>query len=543
MEDEQTSVETSVEKPTVDKPVVEPVDKPAEKSITETLVEKPVETTPPTTSMGLGSENVPLQEKTKGKTSIDSPIHGNEEAPADTTKSDNNKALALADTTKQYAYVNPDTGTCVSCNDIDVLETTFKCMFCSEHFHAVCKDAGKNKTGKDVICTRSFWTQWCLATGDGIYSNRPGNFHFVCNICETSLEVSSVATQDKKIDKIDRRVDSLTKSINQIKEVLTNPVKAPDSAQDNNIIINFDSRLDKLSKSVENIMNFLETKLKPAELKTAEDVNIPPKPLQSYASTAATPQRSVIVIENNNNSPELTLHPVIADSGARVVTSSISKKDGSSVVVCRTKEDRNNFEIKLKEKYPLVKTHHPPELMPTISVANLTRKYSFDDLEAALLTDSDIKNLAGNGGFLKVISVRAHKKDASRYQASVRVSGNIRDLISKLGDRVYFNSSSYPVFDHFHVKRCNRCQKFNHYEIACKGSPICGLCSESHISAECPHTRKNNFYPTCSNCKNNHKPAYMHTHNAFSTTCPCYLAEQNKLRGTVNYNYSQNQKN
>ena len=528
LKDDATSVEKSAENDSL-------VEKPA--------VEKPVDETsskPRTTSIGLGSPNVLLQVKTKDKTSINNPTHGNGEAPADTTITDNNKAIALADTTKQYAYVNPDTGICVSCNDIEALDTSFNCLFCSEKFHAVCKAAGKDKTGTEVICTRSFWTQWCQATGEGIYSKRRGNFHFVCNVCQLSLQVRSVATQDKKINSIDRRVNSLTKSIDQIKEVLTSPVKVPDSTHEN-INISFDNRLEKLSKSVEHIMNVLETKLKPAE-----DVNIPPpspKPPQSYASTAATPQRSVIVIENNNKTP-VTLPPLIADSGARVVTSSISKKDGSSVVVCRTKEDRTNLENKLKEKYPSVTTHHPPELMPTISVANLTCKYTFEDLETAILTDLDIKGLVnGDGGFLKVLSVRAHKKDASRYQASIRVSGNIREFISKLGDRVYFNSSSYPVFDHFHVKRCNRCQKFNHYEVACKGSPTCGHCAGSHASAECPHTTKSNFYPTCSNCKNNHKPESMHTHNAFSMICPCYLAEQNKLRGTINYNYSQNQKN
>ena len=456
--------------------------------------------------------------------------------PSSDTSADNMKAqVALADTTKQYAYVNPDSGVCASCNDTEALETAFKCMFCSEHFHAICKAVGKNKTGTDVICTQSFWAQWCLATGDGIYSSRPGNFHFVCNVCELSLEIRSVATQDKKIDKIDRRVDSLTKSIHQIKEVLTNPVKSPDPAQDN-IVTNFDSRLDKLSKSVENIMNVLETKLKPAE-----DLNTPSKPLKSYAA-AATPQRSVIVIEKNDISPD-KLNTLIADSGARVDRSVVNKKDGSSVIVCRTKEDRNNIENKLRDKFPSATTYHPPELMPTISVANLTRNYALDDLKAAILTDLDIKNLVNADGFLKVLSVRAHKKDASRYQASIRVSGNIRDFISKLGDRVYFNSSSYPVFDHFHVKRCNRCQKFNHYEKECKASPICGHCSDTHLSNDCPHTTKHNFFPCCINCKNNHKPASMHTHNAFSATCPCYLAEQNKLRSTINYNYSQNQKN
>ena len=491
------------------------------------------------TSPGMSMETLEHSDEEQEKTSeVNDPVTFDEKNSPDkpTTSVDTMDNL----TSKPYAFIDPANGTCVSCNDSEAIDSSLICMFCLGSFHAVCRNLGTDKSGTDVICSRSFYKNYVQVIGDGVYSSRPGNFPFVCDVCQTNFEINRVATQDKKVDKIDRRVDSLIKSISEIKTALANPLQVkpttPSPTEDK--INKIDTRLDKLSESVDTIIKVLET-----NAKSAESLPHPLEPPNSYAN-AVKAQRSVVVIDGCDNTPD-KLGSLIADSGARVDKSFVSKKDGSSVVVCRTKEDRTNLEKKLKEKFPGAKTHHPPELMPTISVANLRHEYSPDDLKTAILTDSDINKLVQSGGIVNVLSVKPHRKDESRYQATIRVSGNVRQLISSLGDRLYFNSASYPVFDHFHVKRCNRCQRLNHYKLECKANtPTCGYCSDTHESTKCPHLEERGFYPNCVNCKNNHKTSSMHTHDAFSMSCPSYVAEQNKLRKSIDYNYSsQNQKN
>ena len=51
------------------------------------------------------------------------------------------------------------------------------------------------------------------------------------------------------------------------------------------------------------------------------------------------------------------------------------------------------------------------------------------------------------------------------FQANVRVSNNIRKFIENNDDRVYVGfGERCKVYDHFHVKRCNNCQKYGHFK-------------------------------------------------------------------------------
>ena len=126
------------------------------------------------------------------------------------------------------------------------------------------------------------------------------------------------------------------------------------------------------------------------------------------------------------------------------------------------------------------------------------------------------------------------------FQANVRVSNNIRKFIELIGNRVYVGlSESCRVYDHFHVKRCNNCQKFNHYSDNCDKSneSVCARCAGNHGTDKCQNYERDNFIPTCYNCKLG-KMA-NDKHEAFSTSCPTYVNAQDRLRKSIMY-YSKN---
>ena len=75
---------------------------------------------------------------------------------------------------------------------------------------------------------------------------------------------------------------------------------------------------------------------------------------------------------------------------------------------------------------------------------------------------------------------------------------------------------SCPVYDHFYVKRCNKCQRFHHYKNECKAvKPSCGKCAGEHETDKCETCDKENFVPVCVNCKRD-KHKFGHSHTATS---------------------------
>ena len=122
------------------------------------------------------------------------------------------------------------------------------------------------------------------------------------------------------------------------------------------------------------------------------------------------------------------------------------------------------------------------------------------------------------------------------YQASVRVSNSIRKFIENRDNYLSIGLYRCKVYDHFYVKRCNRCQKYGHYKAQCQASkPVCAQCSGNHDTTECPEMSKPSFQPVCVNCFNSNENSQQHTHSAADRTCPTYQLEQNKLKKSISY--------
>ena len=263
---------------------------------------------------------------------------------------------------KNFGSINTD-GKCVSCDDATASNTALTCVFCRQKFHAVCKTATGDRSGSDTICARTFYTSFVTATSDtGVYSKRPGNFLFSCNPCLTQLEQKGAVTQESKVDVIDKRVDSLTKEFTAMKEILQTVART---------------------------------------VTQTHSANPPPPPLQtrpSYAATLnkSTAPRSVLVVESQSSeSSSSRVEQIITDNAIHVDSSYINR-NGSTVYVCPTESDRNSLKDKLTADLPEVKLFQPPEKLPTLSVANLPKEFSKEELhDMILLSQPEIKQLVG----------------------------------------------------------------------------------------------------------------------------------------------------
>ena len=345
------------------------------------------------------------------------------------------------------------------------------------------------------------------ATSDtDVYSKYPGNFLFSCNPCLTQLEQKGAVTQESKVDVIDKRVDSLTKEFTAMKEILQTVART---------------------------------------VTQTHSANPPPPPLQtrpSYAATLnkSTAPRSVLVVESQSSeSSSSRVEQIITDNAIHVDSSYINR-NGSTVYVCPTESDRNSLKDKLTADLPEVKLFQPPEKLPTLSVANLPKEFSKEELHDMILhSQPEIKQLVGGGESISVLNVRKQRNNDS-FQATVRVSNKVRTLIAKQRDRIYLGSRSHYVFDHFHVKRCNKCQSFNHYAQECTADHhTCGHCAGRHTSEDCP-VKGIPASKCCNNCKGSSFDSEKNSHSAFDRNCPSYQSEQSKQKNKIAYYQSKN---
>ena len=408
---------------------------------------------------------------------------------------------------QQFAFID-DQGTCSSCGDASASQCSLICLFCKSLFHAVCKDAMKgDKKGNDVICTRSFYN-----TFSNINHKRPHNFLFACDACMTQEEHVEVATSESKVDLIDKRVNNLSKSMEEMKDLLSKVVTMqvpPPSSSDNTP--------------------------KPGDKPLFSEMLKQPAPLK----------RSVLIVQSQNPSTKKEdtdkVDRIIQENSIHIDKKYENRK-GEIVYVCPTENDRKILDLKISNDLPQVTRHQPPERHPTISVANICQQYQENELQEIILqAHPTIKSLVNHGETFSVLKIKKQLRNESKYQATIRVSNSIRKIIEGQGNRLYICSYSCKVFDHFHVKRCNNCQCYGHYKADCKASqPSCGYCAKNHHSENCPEKTNSAFLPCCSNCTNGKFDGEKHTHTSFDRTCPSYVAEQNQLRKTISY---YNQKN
>ena len=199
---------------------------------------------------------------------------------------------------------------------------------------------------------------------------------------------------------------------------------------------------------------------------------------------------------------------------------------------------------------PLLKSSVIPEnqivtlksKLPTIAISGIQDKHEKQDLvDQICKQNSDIAALVTKGSTLEVVFIKNPDEKYSTSQAVVRVSPEIRDAIKQNSNRLYIGLVACRVTDRFYIKRCNNCQQFGHYELTCPKKPnmCCGYCrSGAHKSVNCPIKNEDHSKHSCCNCEALGKD--FKGHSALYYNCPAYLAEQDKLKRSIGYNYNLN---
>ena len=396
-----------------------------------------------------------------------------------------------------------ETGTCVSCNDLNAQEKSVSCFLCKNSFHAVCRE--ENGTLVNKLCNRTFLDH---------YSKRldrkdcfDGSFCFICDLCLTDFEEKRAGNLQSHVHSLENRMRSMEANLTDIKNLLKaqcNTGNTPPPADD----------------------------MSPSTEQTTELVNASSNPWNDKARMQLVKSRVAMVVEKSDLGDSIakdTLKKIVLDNNI-LIEETYDNKKGDKIIVLASQEDRTKLSEKLTADHPEHSLRQPHERLPVISMANIEEEISPDDLKGILTQmHTEIIDMMEKGDVFDVLRVRKQRK-GTNYQACIRVSENIRKFIEvALGNYLHMGMYRCAVYDHLYVKRCNKCQRYGHYEKYCKASATCAKCAGGHDTKECTAYNKDGFKPTCTNCKKT-STTFGFTHTASSSQCFSYLAAQNKLR-------------
>lgn len=344
-----------------------------------------------------------------------------------------------------------------------------------------CKSVDTNQ------CTPTFLGNWPTILQKYI------NIQYVCNDCHQNTTLNKEDILVNRLALMEENMNIMVTKINKIEQAVTNPVQ-------------------------------------PAPTSTA------PVTKPSYADKL---KPAIIVIEKKVGEENPEVHTqnmnkikVAAVESAAAVLKTYRNGVGDTVLVCRNEASKQKLLPRVNEVFKENKVSTPQSRLPTITILDIASNLNKDELFKTIKEqnkDIGINLTEDNFNILFVKNIKSHNQYPDTYQAVVRVSEDVRDVLEAPHNRICIELQSCKVVDRLFVRRCNKCQDFKHFHRECKSDVnVCGKCGENHDTRICQS-------PTvkCINCSKNE---YDDTaHETSWRKCPSYLKEQQKLRKTIPY--------
>ena len=260
-----------------------------------------------------------------------------------------------------------------------------------------------------------------------------------------------------------------------------------------------------------------------------------PPPIPTYAQKASTSAVIVIKKKVNGVSADIEkIHQAAVNTNASV-SNTYKNNKGDTVVVCDNQESKDSLLPVLQQEMDNTRFSvvTPAQRLPTITIIDMHREYSKEELLERVKSHnaSKLSGVEVDADTFRVLYIKKQVKNDKLFKAVVRVSNEVRHAIEhRAGDKLNIGLSSCPVFDDYFVRRCNRCQRYNHWKDDCPDDTpvVCGRCGENHDMRTCESD-----VAQCYNCV---QAKYSNTnHETSSRECKSYKDAQNKLKSTINY--------
>ena len=392
-----------------------------------------------------------------------------------------------------------ENGTCKMCSK-DASSEQAQCFICKEKLHVI------NCNAAPMVQASFFQKQW-----PNFLNNWPC-ISFICLDCREDVNTKENVVMSSRVRlleesglKTNEKLEDNTRQLSEIRELLEKVVNAP----------------VKVSAPT-----YLEALTKPVKPKDTPALIVIDKAQGNEATST---------VDNQAKISQVTKAAIQAKAG---VNKSFTNKSGKTVFVCANEKSKNALLPHVEKAYGATrKITTPKARLPTISVPFIHGKYEKEELMNIHQQQNEEQGILFTQQNSQILFTTPMKDRDGLHQAVIRVSDEIRYKIKSNGDRLCIGINSCPVFDRFFIKRCNHCQSFHHFHKdngGCKKAAVCALCTGNHDTRSC-ETPPNMY--KCANCVAAKEEDSMHA--AYSLDCPCYLAEQLKLKKTISY-YTKN---
>ena len=408
-----------------------------------------------------------------------------------------------------YALINKY-GTCVSCDDVEAMKTSLSCWFCSNSFHAVCRDVNGEKSGNDIICTSTFYKSFMKVSGNsGVNASRPGSFVFICDDCNIKHTTAKARQNCDRVDLLDKKIDNMNTSflseMNEIKKlIVTQPISVTKSNNMSDIETTNNDCVWNDHQRTENLKHVL----------------------------------SVSKDKNGNKPSSVVLEKVCVDHCIPVQKTFNLTRSDSTGIVLKNKTDATKLAQALKNVLPEHPVKKVATRVPTVHIVGLNKQFDKEEVESMLKRQNpgiatlfESAETSDDDKFLDVVAVQPLKKNPHLYKAIVRLSNVMRSILAKQGDRAYLGfQSTCKVYDSIYVLRCYKCQDYGHHSRDCTHTSVCGFCAGSHETRSC--SVSNNLERVCcSNCVKGHKSNT--NHQAGDLSCEVYLEHHKRVKASI----------
>ena len=256
-----------------------------------------------------------------------------------------------------------------------------------------------------------------------------------------------------------------------------------------------------------------------------------------HPDTLSSQTKSILVIENDN----ADLKKIALDMVEKFVVdcnigikNSYDNKQGNTVVVCHSDEQRDMLEAKIQNSLPDVGVKSLNNFLNhSVAVVGFNPTYNSSNILDVILKQNDfvrdfikLKGYGKNENHNKLLNVKPLKNNPNLSQAVFKVSASLRFLLKTKHDKLLVAIRSMVVYESVFVKRCFGCQKYGHIHSHCPtpDTKVCATCAGNHETKNCDKT----MVIKCINCQRHGTGDTNHV--ASSSACPVFCSELNRVK-------------
>ncbi|XP_055388350.1 uncharacterized protein LOC129616828 [Condylostylus longicornis] len=207
-----------------------------------------------------------------------------------------------------------------------------------------------------------------------------------------------------------------------------------------------------------------------------------------------------------------------------------SKMNGIILIETDSKENREKIKTELQKKMQVDYNIIPKEIKPKIEIVHMNNGFSESELIEKLKKQNEVLERAE----MKIINLRTVKKfNREMKNAIIEVDKESFPKILNI-QKLCIGWERCKVFDAISVKRCFKCNGFNHKSTECRNEETCLKCTKNHKTSECTEKPVD----ICVNCKRANEKFKLGLdikHNSLSKQCEVYKKKLNELKQKIGY--------